>query len=212
MITLEMLMQGGWPMIPLGLCSVIAAGIFIERLAALRRRAVLAPEVVQLAEEYRNDSNGDAALRHCENASGPFARLLEEVFRSRNLNHAQVVETMHVTGRTQVGQMERGLTLLEIIASVSPLLGLLGTVLGMVTVFDAISAEGLGDPQVLSKGISQALITTIAGLCVAIPALACHSWLSRRVDDYAAEMQERATALIAKLFVQRASNTNRPGV
>ena len=212
MITLEMLQQGGWPMIPLAICSVIAAGIFLERLAALRRKAVMSPDVVELTDDYKNESNADAALRNAENASGPFARLVEEIFKSRHLNHAQVVETMHVTGRTQVGQMERGLTLLEIIANISPLLGLLGTVLGMVNVFDAISTDGLGDPQVLSKGISQALITTIAGLCVAIPALACHSWLSRKVDDYAAEMQERATALIAKLFVQRASAANRSGV
>ena len=106
---------------------------------------------------------------------------------------------MHATGRSQVGTLERGLTLLEIIANVSPLLRLLGTVLGMVAVFDAITTEGLGNPQVLSEGISKALVTTVAGLCVAIPALACHSWFSRRVDDLATEMQDRATGLVAKL-------------
>ena len=106
---------------------------------------------------------------------------------------------MHAAGRTQVGTLERGLTVLEIITGISPLLGLLGTVLGMVTVFNAITAAGLGNPQVLSGGISKALVTTVAGLTVAIPALACHTWFSRRVDDLAVEMQDRATGFIAKL-------------
>lgn len=209
MTTIEFLQQGGWPMIPLGICSVLAVGVFVERLAALRRRTVLDPEVVALVEDYHNDVSAETALGVCTDARGPFARIIEEVLKARHLNHAQVVETMHVTGRTQVGQMERGLTLLEIIAGISPLIGLLGTVVGMVHVFNAISAEGLGDPQVLARGISQALITTIVGLCVAIPALACHSWLSRRVDDFAVEMQERTTFFIAKIFVQRASTVNR---
>jgi biopolymer transport protein ExbB len=95
--------------------------------------------------------------------------------------------------------LERGLTMLEIIANVSPLIGLLGTVLGMVTVFDAVTAQGLGNPQILAAGISQALITTIAGLCVAIPALAFHGIYSKRVDELSIEMQERATAFLAKL-------------
>ena len=113
---------------------------------------------------------------------------------------AEILATMYATGRTQIGILERGLTLLEIIASISPLIGLLGTVLGMVTVFNAISAGGIGNPQVLSDGISKALITTVAGLSVAIPALGFHSWLSRRVDEFATEMQDRATGFIAKLY------------
>jgi biopolymer transport protein ExbB len=109
------------------------------------------------------------------------------------------MQTMEAVGRTQVGVLERGLTLLEIIAGTSPLLGLLGTVLGMVTVFNAITLQGIGNPQVLSKGISQALITTVAGLCVAIPALASHSWLARRVDDLADEMHHRAAGFLGKV-------------
>lgn len=203
---LEMLRLGGWVMIPIGLCSVIGLAILVERTLVLRRAVVLNPEIVAMVDGYGNETKADAALRQCQNARGAFARVVEEILKARHLNHAQVVETMHVTGRTQMGTMERGLTMLEIIAGASPLLGLLGTVLGMVEVFDAISVEGLGDPQILSKGISQALITTIAGLCVAIPAQAAHSWLSARVDDFATEMQERSTALVAKLFVQRAAS------
>ena len=101
------------------------------------------------------------------------------------------------------GRLERGLTVLEVVAAVSPLLGLLGTVLGMVQIFEAITAAGLGDPQVLAGGIGKALITTVAGLCVAIPALAAHSFLARRVDEYAIEMQNRATVFLVRLQTMR---------
>jgi len=113
---------------------------------------------------------------------------------------------MRTAGRTQVDRLERGLTVLEIVAAVSPLIGLLGTVLGMVAVFNAITAEGLGNPQILSAGISQALVTTVAGLTVAIPALAFHSLLTKRVDMYAVEMQDRATTFIFKMHGRRQAN------
>ena len=84
-------------------------------------------------------------------------------------SHSYQVETLNAVGRREVERMERGLLVLEIVAGVAPMLGLLGTVLGMVTVFDAVTAQGLGDAQVLSEGISEALITTITGLTIAIP-------------------------------------------
>ncbi len=123
--------------------------------------------------------------------------------RKRALDHAQAIETMRAVGRTQVGQLERGLSVLEIVAGISPLVGLLGTVLGMVTVFNAVTAQGLGNPRVLSDGISEALITTVGGLCVAIPAFAAHTLLARRVEAYAIEMQDRATSFLVMLQKDR---------
>lgn len=186
-------------MFPLGLCSVAGLAIVIERFVMLRRRRILDPRVVALVDHFSESTSPEAALDVCRKARGPFARIVEEIIGARHLPDAQVVETLQATGRAQVGTMERGLTVLEIIANVSPLLGLLGTVLGMVTVFNAITVEGIGNPRVLSEGISQALITTVAGLIVAIPASAFHSWLSSRVDDMADEMHERATTFISKL-------------
>jgi biopolymer transport protein ExbB len=200
---LELIRQGGWIMYPIGLFSVVGLTIAIERMFALRRALVIDPEVVKLVDAFDGDTSPEQALKACRQRGGAYARIIEEVIRARNLSHGQVIETMHATGRTQLGMLERGLTVLEIIASTSPLLGLLGTVLGMVAVFNAITAQGLGNPQVLSDGISKALVTTVAGLIVAIPALACHSWLSRRVDDLGTEMQERATGFIAKLVTLR---------
>ena len=200
-----MLKQGGWVMFPIGICSLVGLAIIIERFVALRREKVIDSHILHLLKEYSRQTSPDKAILVCQRVRGPFARLIEEVIRARDLEHVQALEMMHAAGRTQVGTLERGLTVLEIIAGISPLLGLLGTVLGMVTVFNAITTAGLGNPQVLSAGISKALVTTVAGLTVAIPALACHTWFSRRVDDLAVEMQDRATGFIAKLQSFRAT-------
>jgi biopolymer transport protein ExbB len=199
----EAFLKGGWPMYPLALCSLAMLAVVLERAYALRRDRVIAPEIVRILHEYGHDNGTTISqmLAICRHSPGAFARIAEELIQMRHLTHAQLLETMHAVGRTHVGRLERGLTLLEIIAGISPLIGLLGTVLGMVSVFDAITAEGLGNPQVLSDGISKALVTTIAGLCVAIPALTFHGIYSKRVDDLAVEMQERATAFLAKLPV-----------
>lgn len=199
----SMLVQGGWIMFPLAACSIAGLTIVIERAIALRRNAVLDPTIVDLAEDYSAKTSPEKAELACRRAHGPFARLIEQVLAARHLDHIQALETMHAVGRTQVARLERGLIILEIVAGVSPLLGLLGTVLGMRTVFNAITAEGLGNPQVLSAGISKALVTTVAGLSVGIPALAFHSWFSSRVDDLATEMQDRATGFVAKLQALR---------
>ena len=195
----ELIRQGGWTMVPLGICSLLGLAIIIERSVALRRSAIIDPAVVRLMDQYSGNTSDEEAIVACHKARGPFARIIEEIIKSRHLDHTQIIEGMHATGRNQMNTLERGLTLLEIIAGVSPLLGLLGTVLGMIAVFNAITAQGLGNPQVLSEGISKALVTTVTGLCVAIPAVAGYSWFSRRADDLASEMQERATAFIAKL-------------
>jgi biopolymer transport protein ExbB len=198
--TIELLRQGGWPMIPLGICSLVGLAIILERFVSLRRHAVIDAEVEQMVDQFNGDSSADDAISKCRRARGPYARIIEEVLHARGHDRAYAIETMHSTGRAQLGYLERGLTVLEIIANISPLIGLLGTVLGMVTIFNAITTEGLGRPEVLSEGISKALITTVAGLCVAIPALAFHSWFSRRADDLAIEMQNRATGFVAKLW------------
>lgn len=196
---LVLLFQGGWIMYPIGLCSIVGLAIILERMVALRRDRVLDPGMVRVVESFRPGQDPQQALLACQRAPGAFARVIEEVLKLRHLDHAQSIESMHAVGRTQVARLERGLTTLEIVAATSPLLGLLGTVLGMVTVFDAVTAQGLGNPQVLSEGISKALVTTVAGLCVAIPALAFHSHFTKRVDDLAVEMQDRATSFIVKL-------------
>lgn len=186
-------------MIPLALCSIAAVAIVIERLLALRRPRVLNERLVERVERYRGQEPLDSVLHACAVEGGPLAHIIEEVARVKDQDASHQIETINAAGRREVEKMERGLVVLEIVANISPLIGLLGTVLGMVTVFDAITAQGLGNPQVLSAGISKALVTTVAGLCVAIPALAFHSYLSKQVQSYAIDMHDLATAFAATL-------------
>lgn len=196
---IETLLKGGWPMAALAICSIAAVTLIIERAIALRRKRVIDSRVLAVIDNYHGETSAENAMLACRRAPGAFAHVVREIIETRRLDHAQAIETMHAVGRTQVARLERGLTVMEIIANVAPLIGLLGTVLGMLTVFSAIHQEGLDNPQVLSDGIAQALVTTVAGLCVAIPALAAHGIYSKRVDELAVEMQDRATSFIVKL-------------
>lgn len=201
--TLTLLRQGGWTMLPLGLCSLTALAIIIERLLALRRNTVIDPKVLRLLESCEGEPAMNAAMNVCQRCGGAFAHLVIEVFRSRNLDYEHGMENMRAAGRAQVVKLERGLTTLEIIGGVSPLLGLLGTALGMIDMFNAISAAGLGNPQILSDGIAKALVTTVSGLVVAIPAVAFHGLFSKRVEELAMEMQDQATSLLLQIHAQR---------
>lgn len=196
---IEFAKQGGWPMIALALCAVAGLTVILERSVALRRARTIPQGIVDLVNVYQGEGSAEAALRACRQSASGLARLIESLILSRRQSAAQLSETMNATGRREVERLERGLMVLEIVAGISPLIGLLGTVLGMVTVFNAISAEGLGNAQILSSGISEALVTTVTGLIVGIPALAFHSYFSKRVESLAIEMQELGTVFAAKL-------------
>lgn len=195
-------------MIPLAICSVVGLAIVIERLVALRPAGILRPGIVERIHALRSEEHIQPLLSACAAEGGSLSRIVEQVVNARHDDTLQQVETLNAAGRHEVERMERGLVVLEIVANISPLIGLLGTVLGMVTVFEAITAEGLGDPQVLSEGISKALVTTVAGLCVAIPSLAFHSYLSSRVDSIAVDLHDQATELSSRL--RSASGRSRP--
>jgi len=202
---LAILHQGGWVMFPIGIASLLAVTIVIERALALRRASVIDPRVLSIIDSYAGEASAETSLNACQEIPAPFARVIEDIIKTRNLDQGQILETMNLTGRSQVSVLERGLTVLEIIGNTGPLLGLLGTVLGMISMFNAVTLRGLGNPQVLSDGIAKALVTTVGGLCVAIPAVVFHSWYSRRVENFAAEMQDRATGFIFKLQALRKS-------
>lgn len=203
MLSWNYLAAGGWPMLVLGLCSIVGLAIVLERMLALRRGAVIHEAALRLVETYPGEARAEEALAACQRIPGAFARIIEELLRKRHLDHAQAIETMRAVGRTQVGKLERGLAVLEMVAGVSPLIGLLGTVLGMVAMFSAVSTAGGSSPSVVSGGISTALVTTVGGLAVAIPAVAAHALLSRRVESFAIEMQDRATSFLVLLQKDR---------
>ena len=172
---------------PLGLCSLLASVIIIERIFALRRSRII-PRRYELAF-----TRGDIPK---EGDSDSVAGRILEYFHGQLLDAEQI----KAYTRLQVTRMERGLFILEIIVSAAPLLGLLGTVTGLVTVFSQISPDtGLPDPAAFVEGVSLALTTTILGLTIAIPALAFNSYLSRRVDTYEAQLEVGVERLIAAM-------------
>lgn len=201
----EIVQAGGWLMAPLILCSVIAIAIIAERLWTLQRKRVL-PEgmgvkVWQWVEKGELDERHVRALRD----SSPLGRILSAGLAARNRKRDIMKEQIEDTGRHVAHDLNRFLTTLGTIAAISPLIGLLGTVIGMVQVFAAITTGGVGDPAVLADGISQALITTAAGLSVAIPSLIGFRYLRNHVDSLVVEMEQEATKLVDAI-----ENVNRP--
>ncbi|MCY4565013.1 MAG: MotA/TolQ/ExbB proton channel family protein [Gammaproteobacteria bacterium] len=188
----ETVQSGGWLMAPILLGSVVAAAIVIERAWTLRRRRVV-PEglVQQVAARLGADA---AALADIDGGS-PLAQVIAAGAGSAHRGREHMQAAMQEAVDRANHDLQRYLTTLGIIASVTPLLGLLGTVVGMIEVFSALMLAGAGNAQALAGGIAEALITTAAGLSVAIPALMFHRYFLRRVDDLALEMEQEAARL-----------------
>lgn len=197
---LQFLRTGGMMMIPLTVCSILALAIIIEKAYTLRTRRVIAPEIVGVIENIGGPEDVIASIAVCQRVNTPFARVIESSLTKHRLPRADNVEMTQAAARQEVGSLERGLLMLEIITGISPLLGLLGTVLGIFHVFNVIVERGVGEASVLSGGISEALITTIVGLFIAIPSLVAHSYYSKRVDELVLEIERYANILSHKLY------------
>lgn len=202
---------GGMTMVPLILCSILALAIVIEKTYMLRTRKVISPEIVALVETIgaREDTASSSAV--CDRVGTPFARVIKTALTNNNLPRSENVEMIQAAARHEVGHLERGLLMLEIITGISPLLGLLGTVLGIFHVFNVIVERGVGEASILSGGISEALITTIVGLFIAIPSLVAHSYFSKRVDELVLEIERYANILVHKLYSVRSSEKREEG-
>ncbi len=200
---LEFLQAGGWLMLPIVLCSVLALAIVGERFWSLRRKRIV-PEglVEQVMQWHRSGQLTEARIEEIRSSS-PLGRVLAAGLV--NLNHSREImkEAIEDTGRQVVASLERFLNALGTIASISPLLGLLGTVIGMIKVFATITTQGVGDPGSLAGGISEALITTAAGLSVAIPALMFYRFFRRRVDELVLSMEEESLKLVEVIHGER---------
>lgn len=196
---LEILLAGGWLMAPIILCSILSVTIIVERFVALRRSKIVPSGIGEQVEKWA--ARHELDRRHLDQLRGGSAlgRVLAAALINRHRPRDVIKEAVEDTGRHVAHELERFLNTLGTIAGISPLLGLLGTVIGMIKVFSAIMSHGVGDPGVLAGGISEALITTAAGLVVAIPALLFHHGLSQRVQRYAFEMEYYSTALIRLL-------------
>ena len=199
----ELIKAGGWVMWPLILCSIAALAIIGERLWTLQKKSVIPPELLSQVRQWLEKKELDESRLTLLRESSPLGRILAAGVVNRQHDHAVIKEAVEDAGRHVVPELERYLNTLGTIAAISPFLGLLGTVLGMIQMFGGIGARGLGDPSIVAGGISQALVATATGLAVAIPSLMAYRYLRGRVDGLLVEMEQEALKLIEILRGKR---------
>ncbi len=199
----ELVKSGGWLMLPIIACSIAALGIVIERFWSLQRKKVMPDYLMKQILQLHKDKKLNLADIKKLKSSSPLGRILAAGLINRNHDKDVMKEAIEEVGRQVVHELERYLNTLGTIASISPLLGLLGTVIGMIKVFSVIVTAGVGDPGVLAGGISEALITTAAGLSVAIPSLMFHRYFSGLIDQLVIGMEEQALKLVELIHGQR---------
>ncbi|MCW8848230.1 MAG: MotA/TolQ/ExbB proton channel family protein [Sedimenticola sp.] len=199
----ELVKAGGILMLPIIACSIVAMAIIIERLWALRSQRVIPNNLV--AQIWQLHSKGQLTNAHVVTVKegSPLGRILAAGLVNRQHSKVVMKEAIEEVGRQVVHELERYLNTLGTIASIAPLLGLLGTVIGMIKVFAAIMTAGVGNPTVLAGGISEALITTAAGLSVAIPTLMFHRYFGGRVERLVIKMEEQALKMVEVMQGER---------
>lgn len=200
---LEIVIAGGWLMVPILACSIIAAAIIIERFVKLRRKRVLPNGVLTRVRQWSAASELDRQHIEQLKRSSALGRVLAAALVNRKREREVIKDAVEDTGRHVVHELERFLNTLGTIAGITPLLGLLGTVIGMIEVFSAIMIHGVGDPNQLAGGISQALITTAAGLTVAIPSYFFYRYFRGLVRTYVVDMEEQAIDLLETIEHKR---------
>lgn len=204
---LELVKSGGWLMAPIILCSIAALAIIVERLWTLQRERIVPVDLVAHAwERVRTGAMTEERMQALREGS-PLGRILAAGLASWDLERDLMKENIEEVARHVVHELERYLNALGTIAAIAPLLGLLGTVIGMIKVFAVITAQGVGEPRVLAGGISEALITTAAGLTVAIPSLLFHRILHGRVDELVMAMEQEALKMVGALQYLRSERS-----
>lgn len=193
------LQQGGITMIPLGLCSVVALAIVIEKAFSLRRRKVLTPEVMSVISSITSPKDIELVTAVCQKHNGPLSNIVRTALEHRALPREEMKEIIVDKGRQEVRILERGLVALETVAAISPLLGLFGTVLGILKIFRIISQMGVGQASALAGGIAEALITTIVGLAIGIPALVVYNYFTKRAENFVLDIEEQTAELLLKI-------------
>jgi len=199
----EFLQKGGYLMIPIAICSVLSLAVIIEKLINLRSKKIIVPEVKSVINSLTSEDDINLALSVCDQHRGVLSNLMKMVLQHKGTTYLAVRDELSDSGRQEVRVLEKGLVILETIAAVTPILGLLGTVVGMIKVFNVISVQGVGEASALSGGISEALITTAAGLTVGIPALIFYNYFSKKTEDLILDIENISNHLLKKIIVFR---------
>lgn len=194
-------------MIPLLICSVLSLAVIVERAINLRRSNILKPEIIQTIAAIRCLEDIPFAISKCEVIPGPFSSLLKRILVNNHLSREEKYIDIQAAGRQETKELEKRLLVLEVITAVAPLLGLLGTVIGLESIFGIISELGLGQAKAFSGGLAQAIRTTVFGLFIAIPSLVAYSYFDKKVDTFVLEMEEYSMQILNKLYpAQRFEN------
>jgi len=192
----DFVVKGGVLMIPIALCSIIALAIFLERLWSLRRSRVIPRDfLIEIEDLIRREKIPEAVTR-CRKDNSSMANIIVAGIRNFGKRREIVKESIEEIGRREAATLERYINVVGTIAAISPLLGLLGTVFGMIKAFNVISIQGVGNPSSLAGGISEALITTAAGLVVAIPTFVLYRYLANKADALIVEMEEHSIRMV----------------
>jgi len=200
---LEILIKGGWLMVPIIVCSIISLAIIGERFWSLSSKKILPSNLVSSVWKLHKANQLDKSKIQSLSLSSPLGRVLAAGIVNQSHGREIMRESIEEVGRQVAHELEKFLNSLGTIASITPLLGLLGTVIGMIKVFAAITAHGVGDPAVLAEGISQALITTASGMSVAIPSLMFYRYFRGKVDELVINMESEALKLVEMMHGER---------
>lgn len=196
---IQTLSQGGLVMIPLALCSIMALAIIIEKFLSLRRKKIFNPEIISVVKNISDPNDFALALSVCNNYQGSFSNLVQIIIKNFHQPLEDIKEDVADQARQEIRFLERGLTVLETVAAIAPILGLLGTVLGMIKVFAVISVQGVGDAISLSAGISEALISTAVGLSIGIPTLVFYNYFERKANSVILDLENICNDLIRQI-------------
>lgn len=186
-------------MYPLVLASIIALIFIVERAIALRKRKIIIPEIISVVDNFSSIKDIEFARNVCSKYSGALTNLLKIALDNYSAPKEQVRELLEDQGRQDMRELEKGLGILETIAAIAPLMGLLGTVLGMIRVFAVIKDQGIGQTAALSGGISEALLTTVAGLFIGIPVLIAYNYFTNKSESLILDIEKYANNLVHKI-------------
>lgn len=208
----EIVKAGGPFMVPIIVCSIAAVGILLERLWTLQRKRVLPQDLIKRVTDLADKNQVTPKVIEALEKNSPLGRVLAAALANRDRGREIMMERVEDTGRHVVHELERFLNSLGTIASISPLLGLLGTVTGIIRAFNAVMLGGMGDPRLLAGGISEALITTAGGLAVAIPSFIAYRYLRGKVERIVIDMEKIAVKFADSLGAQAQDADSEGGI
>ncbi len=211
----QFFLQGGFFMFTLVVCSVVSLAVILWRGFALRRETVMPSRISQGVEELQPSDDTEAVVKLARLVRGDessLGRVVQTGLQNLQWPKMENIEAVQTRARHEIVRLEAGLVVLEVVVGIAPLLGLLGAVSGLVTVFANLGASAtVSDPRGIAKGISEALSTTIVGLAIAIPSLIAYSYFSKKIETMAAEMESLIAELLAKCYYQKQRRTTARG-